>query len=168
MKKAFTLIELLVVVLIIGILAAIALPKYEKAVEKARASEALLNLKHIQQALELKYLEDPNYRDIMEDGNLTYSDIVGLSGGIWNSNGYAYCTEHFYYIFETPDIGAYRSNTIDADCSGYSDVLYSIYIQVPPETGWESYKNCLAATDAGYSLCKGLEGQGFTTVDERE
>ena len=66
-KQAFTLIELLVVVLIIGILAAVALPQYQKAVIKTRYATLKNLTRSLAQAEELYYLENGQYTTDLEE-----------------------------------------------------------------------------------------------------
>ena len=69
MKKGFTLIELLVVVLIIGILSAVALPQYEKAVRKSRIAEAKVVLRALITAEDFYFLANGSmsYWDSWDD-----------------------------------------------------------------------------------------------------
>lgn len=66
-KMGFTLIELLVVVLIIGILAAVALPQYQKAVNKSRAVQAITLVKSVRDAAEVYYLAHGVYPSSLND-----------------------------------------------------------------------------------------------------
>ena len=66
-NQGFTLLELLVVVLIIGILAAIALPQYKRVIAKARVAEAIATLKSITDAQERYALVNSNYTNDLEE-----------------------------------------------------------------------------------------------------
>ena len=76
-NKAFTLIELLVVILIIGILAAIALSQYQKAVEKAKAAKTISNIRALAQAEKIYFMTNGKYATSFNDLDLTIPELRG-------------------------------------------------------------------------------------------
>ncbi|WP_428074311.1 type IV pilin protein [Candidatus Avelusimicrobium aviculae] len=82
----FTLIELLVVVLIIGILAAVAVPQYEKAVWKSRAANMKVMLKGLVDAQEVYRLANGSYATDLQDLDLGFPENGELEASISNDN----------------------------------------------------------------------------------
>ena len=113
-KMGFTLIELLVVVLIIGILASVALPQYNKAVEKSRVSEAKAIMKAMSDAKKIYYMEQGAEPSTLGDLPLSFTGTDGTvvtSGNLFSTKYFTYHMSSYYCsddAFEPPAIGADR------------------------------------------------------------
>ncbi len=93
--EGFTLIELLVVVLIIGILASVALPQYEKAVEKSRAAGAYQLIKSMNDAQKIANLEKGTTGQVypFEELSVSFTDIYQ-----YPATGYSFEGKDYRFI----------------------------------------------------------------------
>ena len=83
--RGFTLIELLIVVVIIGILAAIAIPKFGSTKEKAYIASMKADLRNLVTAEESYFADNVTYTSTI--GNLAYSQSAGNTISITSANG---------------------------------------------------------------------------------
>lgn len=153
--EGFTLIELLVVVLIIGILASVALPQYQTAVEKSRAAEAWSMLKSIDTAQRARNLaagtQDQGYP--FDELDISFTDANGNQ-----ATGTVFSTQNFKYYIEQNRAVAESLKT-----SPYYTLTYYKGKRYCFETSQNTWCKRFGFNQAGGANCISWNGAGITS-----
>lgn len=152
--RGFTLIELLVVVLIIGVLAAIAVPQYEVAVYKSRAAELLVNVRAAHNAATVYYMANGEWPTDWTtlDLDLPYDYLTDNGGADTKTNGWLFMKNGNNYSL---DIDGYIGGELADD-----RIWISAWF-VPRITGlWKGIFVCRCAVNdkAANQACQSLGG----------
>ena len=156
-RSGFTLIELLVVVLIIGILAAVALPQYTKAVNRARADEALTNLKSLATAQKVYLMTNGTYTNKLSE--------LDFSIPIKSVNGREHGVTSYYDIYcekDTSEFCQASSRLADLPSMEYllgNDTFWCIC----PEEG--NSKRCETCSSMGTYVNNRSEGHRYYLIN---
>ena len=163
-NRAFTLIELLVVVLIIGMLAAIALPQYQKAVWKSKNAQLKLLAKAYLDAQTSYYLANGKYAKSFSDldiqmpnwssGSASSSSSFCPINGTGEDDSVRYNSKIQMTIMSGSMIIAWRSGPYR--CGGFY-VIHSNKEIMCTERGGES--NAFAASSGDF--CTKIEGATY-------
>ena len=120
-KSGFTLLEIIIVIIIIGVLASLALPRFFKTVEYSRATEALSHLSSIRQAVNRCYLPTNSYANCNTFANLDIDDPSSIATGG--------PTAHFDYTIAVPGVGG-AAYTVTATRNGFEGTNVGDTIQL--------------------------------------
>lgn len=154
-KNGFTLIELLVVVLIIGILAAIALPQYRISVTKAKVASILPMMSHIRDSFIEWKLRNDNYGKNPGPGCASIFDLGISCPDGWECSSVGEMENDDWYCFPNEECSGY----VYCDSKKYNFII--MMIQSDDEGFEEARGNlcCFAGNDEGDRICKSLGGK---------
>ena len=153
MKQGFTLMELLVVVLIIGILAAVAVPQYQLAVDKARFTEMQTIGKKLSEMIELYYLSTGKYPNYWADLDITLPGCTETKNPQFDMTCQKTTWDLNPNSFEGWD-SPVRKWVGNAGSPGDNNLRYRYSFQ----QGGTGKTTCFGETERGKKLCKSLCG----------
>jgi type IV pilus assembly protein PilA len=93
-RRGFTLIELLIVVVIIGVLAAIAVPKFQNTKGKANAASLRADLRNLATAEEAYYYDNSAYTTDITALNIRMTTGVTVTFGAATAGGWSAKVTH--------------------------------------------------------------------------